>query len=218
MSEAPPSSPLISLFPTEIYRAELLEPATEFLFKHLEFASHKMAAEHTEGRDWCARNNYIGYTTYGTINNLRHYADVFEDLFKIIDEHAETYATLIDMDLRGRVLTLQDSWINVLAPMGGHSSHTHPMSMISGTVYISVPPDGSGIQFEDPRSPIMMHTLPRLPTARPDRQAGATFMPARGSVMMWESWLRHEVPQNLSDAVRISISFNYDIVAKPPST
>lgn len=217
MSDVPAANPLTSLFPTEIYRAELVEPDTEFLFKHLEFACHKMAQEHTEGRAWSANNNYIGYTSYGTINNLRDYAPVFEDLFKIIDTHALKYATLVDMDLRGRSLVLQDSWINMLGPKGGHSSHLHPMSMLSGTVYISVPEGGSGIQFEDPRMPMMMHTLPRLPTARPDRQAGATFLPARGTVLLWESWLRHEVPQNPSQDVRISISFNYDIVLKPRS-
>jgi uncharacterized protein (TIGR02466 family) len=26
---------------------------------------------------------------------------------------------------------------------------------------------------------------------------------------MWESWLRHEVPMNMSEEDRISVSFNY---------
>ena len=33
--------------------------------------------------------------------------------------------------------------------------------------------------------------------------------PAPGTVLMWESWLRHEVPANRAAEQRISISFNY---------
>ena len=35
------------------------------------------------------------------------------------------------------------------------------------------------------------------------------FAPQPGSVLLWESWLRHEVPVGTSKAERISISFNY---------
>lgn len=30
-----------------------------------------------------------------------------------------------------------------------------------------------------------------------------------GTVLKWESWLRHEVPVNAAKSERISISFNY---------
>jgi len=30
-----------------------------------------------------------------------------------------------------------------------------------------------------------------------------------GTVLIWESWLRHEVPANAAKAERISVSFNY---------
>ena len=33
--------------------------------------------------------------------------------------------------------------------------------------------------------------------------------PRAGTVLMWESWLRHEVPTNAAKSERISISFNY---------
>ena len=43
-------------------------------------------------------------------------------------------------------------------------------------------------------------------------EADRTFVhltPAPGSVFLWESWLRHEVPPNRARTPRISISFNY---------
>ena len=33
--------------------------------------------------------------------------------------------------------------------------------------------------------------------------------PAVGDVLLWESWLRHEVPMNMAEDERISVSFNY---------
>jgi len=51
------------------------------------------------------------------------------------------------------------------------------------------------------------------PGVRPDApQAEQPFVyltPAAGTILMWESWLRHEVPANRAKSDRISISFNY---------
>jgi uncharacterized protein (TIGR02466 family) len=33
--------------------------------------------------------------------------------------------------------------------------------------------------------------------------------PKVGEVLLWESWLRHEVPMNMAEDERISVSFNY---------
>jgi len=33
--------------------------------------------------------------------------------------------------------------------------------------------------------------------------------PKVGDVLLWESWLRHEVPMNMAEDDRISVSFNY---------
>jgi len=33
--------------------------------------------------------------------------------------------------------------------------------------------------------------------------------PKVGEVLLWESWLRHEVPMNMAEQERISVSFNY---------
>jgi uncharacterized protein (TIGR02466 family) len=34
--------------------------------------------------------------------------------------------------------------------------------------------------------------------------------PEVGELLLWESWLRHEVPMNMSEEERISVSFNYN--------
>jgi uncharacterized protein (TIGR02466 family) len=49
----------------------------------------------------------------------------------------------------------------------------------------------------------------RKANGKPEHQSFVNTTPQAGTVLLWESWLRHEVPINLSDDVRISVSFNY---------
>jgi uncharacterized protein (TIGR02466 family) len=46
--------------------------------------------------------------------------------------------------------------------------------------------------------------------AGPDRQRFHYVAPPRvGEVLLWESWLRHEMPMFMSENERISVSFSY---------
>jgi len=90
-----------------------------------------------------------------------------------------------------------------------HASHIHPHSVISGTTYVAMPEGASALKLEDPRSARMMAAPTRLKTAREELRTFIYAKPAVGDVLLWESWLRHEVPMNLSEEDRISVSFNY---------
>jgi uncharacterized protein (TIGR02466 family) len=57
----------------------------------------------------------------------------------------------------------------------------------------------------------MMAVPPRKKNAPPEFQSHVSMRPAPGSMLMWESWLRHEVPLNRAEGERISVSFNYVI-------
>jgi uncharacterized protein (TIGR02466 family) len=100
-------------------------------------------------------------------------------------------------------------WINILEPMGHHSGHIHPHSVISGTFYVSIPEGASALRLEDPRLGFMMNAPLRKANGKPEHQTFVNATPQAGTVLLWESWLRHEVPINLSEDVRISVSFNY---------
>ena len=55
----------------------------------------------------------------------------------------------------------------------------------------------------------MMAAPPRKAKAKPENRQFAYVAPRAGTVLLWESWLRHEVPVNEAESERISISFNY---------
>ena len=83
-----------------------------------------------------------------------------------------------------------------------HSLHLHPLSTLSGTYYVKVPAGSAGIKFEDPRLDRFM--------AAPPRNAWVTIPAAAGHLVLFESWLRHEVTANPVAAERVSVSFNYN--------
>ncbi len=82
-------------------------------------------------------------------------------------------------------------------------------SVISGTTYVAMPEGASAIKFEDPRLAMMMAAPGRVKDADEALRQFIYVAPACGDVLLWESWLRHEVPMNMSEDDRISVSFNY---------
>ena len=204
-------SALRTLFATRVYEADLA-PAKDFLAfnRELEGAVRMLAAEDRAGRAWCKKQGYGGYTSYASLDDLPVRATVFGALKRKLDRHAAAFAEALAFDLgpRGR-LVMDSLWVNLLKPGFGHSGHIHPHSIISGTVYIAIPPGAAGLKLEDPRLPMMMAAPPRRTDAPQDLTSFVTLTPAPGTVFLWESWLRHEVPPNGARAERISISFNY---------
>jgi uncharacterized protein (TIGR02466 family) len=81
--------------------------------------------------------------------------------------------------------------------------------VLSGTVYVATPPGASALKLEDPRLAMMMAAPPRETDAPESLQSFVYLQPAAGTVLMWESWLRHEVPPNAAKTDRLSVSFNY---------
>ena len=92
---------------------------------------------------------------------------------------------------------------------GHHSGHIHPHSIISATFYVEVPAGSGAIRFEDPRLPLMMAAPPRRKDAPEALQPFFSVDPRPGLLLMWESWLRHEVLPGTGKGERLSISFNF---------
>jgi uncharacterized protein (TIGR02466 family) len=204
-------SSLRTLFATRIYEASLAdEPGFEAFNADLEQACLMLAGEDRAGRAWSKAQSYGGYTSYASLDDLPSRATAFGDLKKKLDRHASRFTEALAFDLgpRGR-LKLDSLWVNVLRAGAVHSGHIHPHSVLSGTVYVTVPPGAAGLRLEDPRLPMMMAAPPRRADAPDDLLGFVTLTPQAGTVLMWESWLRHEVPANGAKSPRISVSFNY---------
>ncbi len=201
---------IASLFVTRLYRAMLNEGARRTLdYGELRASCEAIAEEDAAGQAWCEANGYPGYTSYASLNDLPWRFPIFGDLVKALDRHVAGFCADLGFDLGGRKLKCDSLWINILPEGGMHASHIHPHSVISGTTYVAMPEGASALKLEDPRLPMMM-TAPVVGKDAPqDRQRFVYVAPQAGEVLLWESWLRHEVPMNLAEGERISVSFNY---------
>jgi uncharacterized protein (TIGR02466 family) len=197
-----------TLFATRLYRAELARREVAKLNPELLAAAQLLATQDRAGRAWCARNGYPGYTSYASLNDLPWRFPVFAALEKPILRHANAFAKALEWDLAGRALELDSIWVNILPPGGVHTSHIHPHSVISGTYYAAVPPGASALKLEDPRLALMMAAPARRAKASAENRPFVYVSPAVGTLLLWESWLRHEVPLNEAEDDRISVSFN----------
>ncbi len=202
-------SEIESLFVTRLYRAKLTEFGDAIDPSELEASCYSIAEDDEAGQEWCEENGYPGYTSYASLTDLGWRFPIFEDIIKALDKHVAAFAEDLEFNLDGRELKLEDIWINILPEGGMHASHLHPHSVISGTTYVSMPDGASALKLEDPRSARMMPAPARLKDARRDMRTFVYVTPEVGDVLLWESWLRHEVPMNMSEDERISVSFNY---------
>jgi uncharacterized protein (TIGR02466 family) len=198
-----------SLFVTRLYHAALSEHGPAIDPAELEASCYSIAEDDEAGQDWCLENGYPGYTSYASLTDLPWRFPIFEALTASLDAHVAAFAEDLEFDLDGRALKLEDIWINILPEGGSHGSHIHPHSVISGTTYVAMPDGASALKLEDPRHARMMAAPARRKDAREDLRSFIYARPKVGDVLLWESWLRHEVPTNLSEDDRISVSFNY---------
>jgi uncharacterized protein (TIGR02466 family) len=204
-------SSLTNLFVTPLYRAKLNDLAKKKVsYDELRDTCIAIAEDDEAGQEWCEREGYPGYTSYASLDDLPWRAPIFGDLEKALDKHVAAFCDALGFDLQGKKLKCNAFWINILPEGGTHSSHIHPHSVISGTTYVAMPEGTSALKLEDPRLAMMMLSPLRRKDASQELQPFVYVKPEVGELLLWESWLRHEVPMNMSEEERISVSFNYN--------
>ena len=187
-----------SLFPTLLYEAELGDSA---LLEELAHSIRSLARDDAAGIGWSKAKGYAGYTSYASLNDLPRRDPSIAELARLLSRHAAKFADECNFGL-GRKPRLDSLWVNLLKAGGHHSGHIHPHAIISGTFYVEVPSGSGAIRFEDPRLPLMMSAPPR-------DEVFVTVEPRPGLLLLWESWLRHEVLPGRGRGERLSVSFNF---------
>ncbi len=197
-------------FSTFIYCEPLQKSGLARLNDELAEECHRIRDHDAAGRRWSARNYRGGFTSYASLAQLHKVSSTFAALEKKITRHVRRFTHLLDLDLRGRDIFMTDCWVNILPEHAAHGLHLHPLSFISGTYYVCTPRGCPGLKFEDPRLDRFMAAPPRRSSARRANQQHVTYPAEAGNVILFESWLRHEVVANRTTGERISISFNYN--------
>ena len=194
-----------ALFVTKLYEAEL---GADALLAALAHSIRSLAADDQAGRRWSREHHYPGYTSYASLDDLPRRDPAFADLARLLTRHAAAFANELAFDLP-RKPKLDSLWVNLLKSGGRHSGHIHPHSILSGTFYVEAPAGSGAIGFEDPRLGLMMAAPLRRADAPPELTTFVEIDPRPDLLLMWESWLRHEVRAGSGKGERLSISFNF---------
>ena len=198
-----------ALFSTQIYTAPLSSSRSAALNQQLLLESLQLRRDDRAGRAWSRRNYPGGYTSYNSLCQLQRISPSFAQLERHLARHVARFARALEFDLRGRRLAMTDCWVNIMRRRVVHGLHLHPLATISGTYYVRTPPGCAGLKFEDPRLERFMAAPPRRAHARMPNRAWVTLPAIAGQLVLFESWLRHEVPPNPGAGERVSVSFNF---------
>jgi len=187
-------------FPTWIEQKRIPFPARSRLI--LEQTIRALPEVDEAGVRWCRKNYPGGYTSYGSMSDLHRQFSIFDELKRHLDREAAAFAKKAGIRFPKGELRLSSLWANLMPPDCYHAFHLHPNSIVSGTFYVAVPKGASPLRVEDPRAPLFM--------ASPPRRMQIDLTPKPGEIILFESWMKHEVPPNRTEGERISVSFNYD--------
>ena len=201
------------LFPTLVYYAPLRARAARggkgSFNERLLRECRQLRLDDAAGRRWSAQHYRNGYTSYSSAHRMQQLSPTFAALAREIDRHVARFARTLQFALGPRRLAMTDCWVNIMGRGAVHGLHLHPLSTFSGVYYVAVPAGAPGLKFEDPRLERFMAAPPRARAARRMNRHWVTIPARPGQLLLFESWLRHEVLSHRELRERVSISFNY---------
>jgi uncharacterized protein (TIGR02466 family) len=159
-----------------------------------------------KGEKW---SNVLGWHS---VNDL-HKRESFREFTKIIDKNILEVATFLRWDLQQFSLEITTCWAIVNGKMASNSVHNHPNSILSGVYYLQAPENCGGIFFSDPR-PASQMLIPPVEEFNLWTFPKVSYKPHAGTMLLFPSWLLHGVEMNMSEELRISLSFNIGMTPK----
>ena len=181
------------LFPTNIWVFDLKSGPAALLNARLRAEIERMISP---------RPHIPAGSNWQTPQDL-HLRPAFADFVKLVETAARGVTRYLQIDHLPMQIT--GCWANINPPGAYHPTHCHPNNYLSGAYYVAMPEPGPSIQFQDPR-PMMIMPRPRAFTRATANAADAQSK--QGRMVMFPSWLRHQVPANDGPTERISIAFN----------
>lgn len=185
-------------FPTPIWHF-MLEDHQKLNYLLLQ----EIRAERQENPEGEKRSNILGWHSSSKL----YKREGFSEFVKIISQNSLEVATALHWDLTKFFMEITGCWAIVNGKMASNSVHNHPNSILSGVYYLQAPENCGAISFHDPRSAAQM-LMPPMTEFSPWTLPKISYKPQAGTMLLFPSWLSHNVEMNMSEKVRISLSFN----------
>jgi len=147
--------------------------------------------------------NELGYTTFHNPDKNKIYQRDMPSSSKFVEMVTDAANTFMDnWGIKTNRTPHVYFWGSHCQRGDNHHSHVHPMSTLSGTYWSAAEDRASPLVFENPAGSSMMQYPPR------QEHYEYSHKPKTGDMLIWPSWLQHKVLTQMSDAMRVAISFN----------
>jgi uncharacterized protein (TIGR02466 family) len=140
--------------------------------------------------------------------NQLHRRPEMREFLAVLHGNVAEVARAYRLDTSQATLKLETCWAMVNGKMASGAIHCHPNSFLSGVYYVSTNEESGNIFFQDPRPGANMAACP-VTEYTPLTIRQFSYQPVAGAMLFFPSWLYHGVEPNLSDAPRVSLSFNF---------
>ena len=153
------------------------------------------------------RNGFTTYHDNPFARFIQHPAA--RDFFTLFENAANAFGQSQGVDLNTFGACVTAVWISRINKGGTHLRHVHGDAHMCGAMYVDAPPGASPIRFHSPLTTVMRFCpLPTLLTGNKATAEYVDYEPTPGRLILWDGWLEHEVPLNLVEGNRDTISFN----------
>lgn len=199
----------IDLFPQRIYKYSLNDPElkNELIQRYQSFKNH---ATNGTPDGWSCEVR----TEFGTGSFPHEYANIYNDIL---------YQWKDDMQFIGRPI-IDEIWMNAYEKAHYQEGHTHLPGFFSGIHYVCFDPEQhNGTTFVNPQANLYSY----LTNMNSDCEGTTIDMDLNrhldemndvdveeGDIIIFPSTLEHLVRKNMSDKLRITVSFNINRVAE----
>jgi uncharacterized protein (TIGR02466 family) len=178
------------IFSTPIYRCNFSRP-----FTHAEMDF--IRKQHGECR--------LNIGNRSTKDNYILNKKIFRSIKKELERRLQDYLEKVICPKPGIRPYITQSWINYTGKGQYHHEHQHDNSYISGVLYLTANKNVDRIYFQRKRSTIFS---PPIETFN-DWNSSSWWMPIHtATLIMFPSWLVHNVGRKEDDDLRVSLSFN----------
>ena len=183
------------IFPTHLWIQDLATDVATPLNEQLADMLDKLTRPRpvpTPGTNW---------QTAQTLHELPEFGELMNGFL------AASAETLTKLDIEHGGIEISGCWANISPKGAVHLPHHHPNNYLSGIYYVHTADGSDRVTFYDP-SEINDILAPPLRSANKYNYKEYAIPAKPGRLVIFPAWLRHSVPENTSDQLRISISFN----------
>lgn len=183
------------IFPTELYTVNILDKVQNELYEN-----ELIRLSKTEKSQ--IRSNCGGWQS----DTMLWSNKVFKSL---LDKSSEYVCQILSKKIKDYPqFVIRSMWGNINSKGDFNYTHVHPSGWMSAVYYVRVPDSNSRIVFEDPRPAAIMD----FQNSCLNVNSYFEHSPQTGELLLFPSWLPHFVYPNQSSQIRISISFNVELV------